>query len=73
MARLDSVINDHRKRKENCCKHEAVIAKGNYIQLEDYSLILFVSLGHYLFCKFNDGVKMWVVLLVRLGEVVINV
>ena len=44
------------------------IGKGGHIQLEDYGLILFVSLSYYLFCKFDDGFKVWIVLLGRLRD-----
>lgn len=61
-ARLSQRLCEQEKIRKKL--HED--AKGGYIQLEDYSLILFVSLGCDLFREFDDGFKVWIVLLVRL-------
>ena len=54
-----------KQRRKKLMRHESGIG---YIHLEDYSLILFVSLGYYLFCEFDNGFKVWIVLLVRLRD-----
>ena len=38
------------------------------IQLEDYSLVLFISLGHNLFCELDDGFKVRVMLVLSLSQ-----
>ena len=44
------------------------IGEEGHVQFEDYGLILFVGLSYYLFCKFDDGFKVWIVLLGRLRD-----
>jgi hypothetical protein len=41
--------------------------EGN-IQLEDYSLVLFVSLCYNLFCELDDGFEVRVMLVLRLSQ-----
>jgi hypothetical protein len=44
------------------------IGREGNIQLEDYSLVLFVSLCYDLFCELDDGFKVRVMLIVLLSQ-----
>ena len=44
------------------------ISREGNVQLEDYSLVLFVSLCYNLFCELDDGFKVRVMLVLRLSQ-----
>lgn len=48
--------------------NETRIGKEANVQLEDYSLVLFVSLCYNLFCELDDGFKVRVMLVLGLNE-----
>jgi hypothetical protein len=60
------------KKEKDCqrgaTKKETRIGREANIQLEDYSLVLFVGLCYNLFCELDDGFKVRVVLFVGLGQ-----
>jgi len=48
--------------------NETRISREGNIQLEDYSLVLFVSLCYNLFCELDDGFKVRVMLILGLRQ-----
>jgi len=48
--------------------HVTRIGEEGNVQLEDYGLILFISLRYNLFCELDDRFKMGVMLFLRLSQ-----